>query len=85
MDSFAQIPQWLPKGNATTSSSYYGNATPFKVEVKFEIPIFECQIDVDIIDKWINLLEGYFSFPDFFSREKLTFTLLKATLHIKDW
>ena len=27
MDSFAQILQWLPKGDASTSNSYSGNAT----------------------------------------------------------
>jgi hypothetical protein len=40
-------------------------ATPFKVQVNFDIPIFEGQIDVDVIDKWLNLLEGYFWFMIF--------------------
>ena len=41
MDNFAQIVQRLPRGNALASNSYSGNATPFKVHVNFEIPIFE--------------------------------------------
>ena len=85
MDNFSQILQWLPKGDAPTSSSYFGNATPFKVQVNFEIPIFEGQIDVDVVDKWLNLLEGYFFVHEFSSREKIVFTLLKAAPHVKDW
>jgi hypothetical protein len=75
----------VPRGNASTSNSYSRNATPFKVQVNFEIPIFEGHIEVDIVDKWLNLLEGYFSVHDFSSREKIIFTLPKATPHVKDW
>ena len=41
MDNFAQIPQQLPRGDASTSNNYSIFATPFKVQVNFEIPIFE--------------------------------------------
>ena len=41
MDNFAQILQRLPKGNTSTFRNYYGSATPFKVQVNFDIPIFE--------------------------------------------
>jgi len=51
MDSFAQILQWPPRGDTSASNSDSGNATPFKVQVNFEIPIFEGQIDADVIDK----------------------------------
>eukprot|EP00253_Pinus_taeda_P013703 PITA_13703 len=85
MDNFAQILQRLPKSDASASSSYSENATPFKVQVNFEIPIFEGQIDTDAVDKWLNLLEGYFSVHEFSSREKIVFALLKASPHIKDW
>ena len=85
MDSFAQILQRLPRSNASASSSYSGNATPFKVQVNFEIPIFEGQIDADAVDKWLNLLEGYFSVHEFSSREKIVFSLLKTAPHVKDW
>ena len=84
MDNFAQILQRLPKGNTSSSNSYSGSATPFKVQFNFDIPIFEGQIDVDVIYKWLNLLEGYFYFHAFSSREKITFSLLKVTPHIKD-
>ena len=78
MDSFAQILQRLPRGDASASNSYSRNATPFKVQVNFEIPIFEGQIDADVIDKWLNLLDGYFSVHEFSSQEKIVFALLKT-------
>jgi hypothetical protein len=55
MDSFAQIRWQLPTGDASSSS---GGAAPFKVQINFDIPIFEGQIDADVVDKWLNLLEG---------------------------
>ena len=85
MDSFAQILQRLPRGDTSASSSDSGNATPFKVQVNFEIPIFKGQIDTNAIDKWLNLLDGYFSVHEFSSREKIGFSLLKAAPHVKDY
>jgi len=57
MDNFSQILQRLPKGDASPSSSHSRSATPFKVQVDFNIPIFEGQIDADTIDKWLNMIE----------------------------
>jgi hypothetical protein len=37
------------------------------------------------IENWLNLLEGYFSIHNFSNRETITFALLKATPHVKDW
>ena len=85
MDKFAQILQWLPTNGASASSSHSGGATPFKVQENFDITIFEGQIDEDAVDRWLNLLEGYFLVHDFFDREKIIFSLLKATPHVKDW
>ena len=72
----------------TSDTSSFSNlsrgTTLFKVQVNFDIPIFEGQIDADTVDRWLNLLEGYFSINDFSSREKFTFSLLKAIAHIKD-
>jgi hypothetical protein len=42
MDSFAQILRRLPTGDTSSSS---GGAAPFKVQINFDIPIFEGQID----------------------------------------
>ena len=40
MDNFSQILRWLPTKNASSSGNHSGGATPFKVQVNFEIPIF---------------------------------------------
>jgi hypothetical protein len=50
-----------------------------------DIPLFEFLIDADVVDKWMNLLEGYFSVHDFSYRENITFSLLKVIPHVKDW
>ena len=55
MDKFAYILRRLPTGDASSSSDH---ATPLKVQVNFDIPLFEGLIDADAIDKWLNLLEG---------------------------
>jgi hypothetical protein len=82
MDSFAQILRRLPTGDTSSSN---GGVAPFKVQINFDIPIFEGQIDADVVDKWLNLLEGYFSVHNFSNREKITFALLKVVPHVKDW
>lgn len=61
MYNFAQSLQCLPTKGASTSKNHFRGSTPFKVQVNFDIPIFEGQIYVDVVDKWLNLLEGYFS------------------------
>ena len=85
MDNFTQILQQLPTGGASTSNNHSGGATPFKVQVNFDIPIFYGRIDAYTVDKWFNLLEGSFSVHDFSDQEKITFSLLKANPHVKDW
>ena len=84
IENFAQILQRLPIGGASASSSHSGGVTPFKVQVNFDIPIFEGQIDAHVIDRWLNLLEGYFSVLDFSDKEKIIFSLLKDAPHVKD-
>ena len=73
MDNFAHILQWFPIGNTSSSSDH---ATPFKVQVNFDIPLFEVLIDADVVDKWLNLLEGYFSIHKFSDRENINFVSL---------
>jgi hypothetical protein len=38
MDNFAQILRWLPTEDTSSSNIH---ATPFKVHVKFDIPLFK--------------------------------------------
>jgi hypothetical protein len=82
MDNFAQILRRLPTSDVYSSN---GGTTPLKVQINFDIPIFEGHIDAYALDKWLNLLEGYFSIHKFSDREKITFALLKAIPHVKDW
>ena len=37
------------------------------------------------MEKWVNLLEGYFSVYNFSDRENITFSLLKVVPHVKYW
>jgi len=85
MENSAEMLWSLPRGNASKSSNHSGGTTPFNVQVNFNIPIFKGLIDVDVIDKWLNILEGYFLVHDFSNRETITFALLKAPTHVKDW
>jgi hypothetical protein len=38
------------------SSNCFGDATQFKVQVNFNMHVFEVQIDVDDLEKWLNFL-----------------------------
>jgi hypothetical protein len=85
-ENFSHILQRLSiKTRAYSSRNHFGGTSPFKVQVNFYILIFEGHIDVDSLEKWLNLLEGYFSVHNFSDREKITFTLLKDLPHIKHW
>jgi hypothetical protein len=86
MENFSHILQRLSiASGASSSSNHFGGTSPFKVQVNFDIPVFEGQIDADALDKWLNLLEGYFSVHNFLDKEKITFALLKALPHFKHW
>ena len=86
MENFSHILQRLSKATgAYSSNNHFGSTSPFKVQVNFYIPLFEGQIDVDALDKWLNLLEGYFFVHHFSDREKITSALLKALPHVKHW
>jgi hypothetical protein len=86
MENFAHILQRLPIEIDTSSSSdLFGGTSPFKVQVNFDIPIFEGEIDANSLEKWLNLLEGYFSVQNFFDREKITFALLNVLPNVKHW
>ena len=48
MDNFTQILLRMPTTETSPStSSNFGGATPFKVQVNFDIPLFEGNIDAD--------------------------------------
>jgi hypothetical protein len=86
MESFSHILQCLPIATgASSSNDHFGSTFPFKVQVNFDIPVFEGQMDVDALDKWLNLLEGYLCVHHFSDMEKITFALLKDLPHVKHW
>jgi hypothetical protein len=86
MENFTHILQCLLIATcASSSNDHFGGTSPFKVQVNFDILIFEGQINANAVEKWLNLLDGYFYVDNFFDREKITFALLKALPHVKHW
>jgi hypothetical protein len=86
MENFSHILQCLPiETCAYSSSDHFGGTSPFKVQVNFDIPVFEGHIDENALEKWLNLLEGYFFVHNFSDRENITFALLNALPHVKHW
>ena len=71
--------------SASSMSSQIRDGTPFKVQVNFDIPLFEGQIDVYGLDKWLNVIEGYLFVHNFSDKENITFALLKAVPHVQNW
>jgi hypothetical protein len=67
----------------SSSNIHFGDTNPFKVQVNFDITIFEGHIDEYALEKWLNLLKSYFSVHNFSDREKIIFVLLKALPHVK--
>jgi hypothetical protein len=79
-------PLILPTTIKTTSTNnHFKGVTPFKIQSNFDIPLFEGKMDVDALDKWLKLLEGYYFVQNKFYIENITFALLKVLLHVKDW
>ena len=86
MENFSHILQRLSiASSASSSSGHFGGTSPFKVQVNFDIHVFEGQIDADALEKWLTLLEGYLSIHNFSYRENITFALLKALPRVKHW
>ena len=84
LENFSQILQRLPTlTGASSSSNLFGDTTPFKVQVNFDIPVFEGHINADALEKWLNLLECYLFVHNFSNRKNITFALLKALPHVK--
>jgi hypothetical protein len=70
--------------DTSLTSNHFRHVTPFKVQVNFDIHLFEGKIDAKAIEKWINLLEGYYSTQKNSNSEKITFALLKSLPHVRD-
>ena len=73
IENFSHILQCLLIASGESSSiGHFGGTSPFKVQVNFDIHVFEGH-------------EGYFFIHNFSDREKITFALLKALPHVKHW
>jgi hypothetical protein len=53
---------------APSTNSHFRGVTPFKVQVNFDIPLFEGQIDADIFGKMVKSARGLFLYPKFFQQ-----------------
>jgi hypothetical protein len=83
MENFSKIFHLLPMAaEASSTSNHFEGVSPFKVQFDFYIPLFEGQIDADALEKWWNLLEGYYFIQKNFDSKKITFTLLKDLYHV---
>jgi hypothetical protein len=67
------------------TNTHFRGVIPFKLQVKFDIPLFEGQIGIDALEKWLSLLEDYFSIQKKINGEKITFAHLKAFPHVRYW
>jgi hypothetical protein len=68
MENFAHILQCLPiKTSAYSSSNHFGGTSPFKVQVNFDIPVFEGQIDAEAL---VNSARRLFLCSQFFQQRK---------------
>jgi hypothetical protein len=86
MENFVHILQrLLIEIGASSSSGHFGGTSPFKVQVNFDIPVFEGRIDAEALEKWLTLLEDYFTVHNFSDKENITFVFLKALPHVKNW
>ena len=80
MDNFSQILlRMLKAASAYSIRNRFEDATPFKVYVNFDIPLFEAHINVDTVDNWLNSLEGYLSVHNISDRENITFVSLRQS------
>jgi hypothetical protein len=53
MDNFSHILQCMSIKVASSTRNHFGGTFPFKIQVNFDILIFEGQIDVDALEKWL--------------------------------
>ena len=57
MDSFAQILLRIPAvASASSMSSPFGDANPFKAHANFDIHLLEGNINANALDNWLNVL-----------------------------
>jgi hypothetical protein len=65
--------------------NHFTCATPFKVQFNFDIPLFEGQIDADALEKWLNMLEDYYSVQKKSRLKISTSCSLNPFPHVRAW
>jgi hypothetical protein len=69
------------KNHSFSSSSHI----PFKVEEKIEIPMYDGQINVEVLNSWLKQLEVYFGLYQIQETQQISFSHLKMTKHALLW
>jgi hypothetical protein len=86
MENFSHILQRMSiTTDVSSTSGYFGGTSSFKVQFNFDILIFEGHIDSDALQKWLNVLKGYFFVHNVSNMEKIIFALLKDLPRVKHW
>jgi hypothetical protein len=81
MENFAHILKHLSiASGAYSSNCHFGGTSPFKVQVNFDILVFEGQIDTEALEKWLAHLEGYFFVHNFPTKKRSLSHSLKLFL-----
>ena len=81
MENFSHILQRLQITTGTSSSSnHFGGTSPFKVQVNFDIPVFERQIDAEALEKWLTCWKVISLFTIFPTKKRSPSHSLKISL-----
>ena len=70
------------KWKGTSCNMHFGGATHFKLQAKFEIPLFQVHIDTNALVEWLNVL---LLISKKIGSENITFTHIKSFSHEKYW
>ena len=58
---------------------------PFKVEAKLEIPMYDGQVNVEVLNRWLKQMEVYFVLYQVQEVQHIYFSILKMTGHVLLW
>ena len=68
----------IPPPQLASSSTHIPSAqSPFRVELKVEIKVFEGRMDAESLETWIQALEVYFSCQAYTNEQRVMFARLK--------
>jgi len=70
---------------APSTSTYFREMSTFKVQINFDIPLFEGKMGVEAMEGCFNQLKSHFFVHNSSNNEKITFTLPKSLPRVKHW